>query len=316
MPSLKVSVGIDISKHTLDYTWLPDGNHKQVSNNSAGIVKLISDLKALGPSIVVMEATGGYQKALVEALNQCGLPYKVVNPRQARDYARSLNKLCKTDKVDARMLADYGRSRELSLDEPKPASRAKLSGLLLRRRQLLEMITMEIGHKEMCDPEVGAEILEHIELLRAQVKRCEAAIKETISVDEEMSRLDKLIQSIRGVGPVVSATLLAELPELGRINRKQIAALAGVAPYNRDSGRYRGQRHISGGRGKVRHALYASMRATLQWNETVRGWFDHLRASGKAYKAAVIACVRKLLTIINSMVKNGRMWEPKQQISA
>lgn len=302
-------VGIDVSKATLDYTCLPGGRSGQVSNNSGGIVKLIRSLKELNPKIAVFEATGSYHQKIAQALYQAGIPYKTANPRQVRDFARSFNRMCKTDKVDALVLAEYGQSRELIPDTPKSESAATISALLLRRGQLNDMITAENNHLEHADTHLREFVLEHIGQLKKYLQACDKEIRSIVAADAALCARDKLLQSVPGVGPVLSATLLAELPELGVLNRKQIAALVGVAPYNRDSGRYRGQRHIMHGRAKVRGVMYAAMRAALIWNPLIKAWFTRFREAGKAYKVAVIACVRKLLVILNSMIKNSSHWK-------
>lgn len=307
-----IIVGIDVSKATLDYTWLPDGRPEQVSNNKEGIVKLIRLLKKLKPKIAVMEATGGYHRALAKALHDAEIPFKTANPRQVRDFARSLNRLCKTDKVDALILAQYGQSRELVPDSLKGEAASALSSLLLRREQLNAMITEENNHLEHIDGDLREQISEHIKQLKKYLQGCDKEIRKLIAADPALSARNALLQSVPGVGPVLAATLLTELPELGVLNRKQIAALVGVAPYNRDSGKYRGQRHIMHGRAKVRKVMYAAMRATLMYNSVVKIWFERYRSAGKAYKVAVIACVRKLLVILNSMAKTNTLWNPPQ----
>ena len=304
----KITVGIDVSKATLDVTRLPGGEHQKLSNTRAGIVKLVEILKKIAPDMVVLEATGGYQRAVVEALQTAEIPVNVANPRQVRDFARSLNKLCKTDKVDASVLAQYAQSRELALTMPRSKNQITMSELLLRRNQLIEMIVAENNHLEQAPPVLASGIKELVTLMKRQMSDCDKEIRNIINSDDDFRRLDKIIQSVPGLGPVVSARLIAELPELGTLNRKQIAALVGVAPFNRDSGGYRGQRHIWAGRAKIRCALYAAMRAALRCNPRVRGWFDNFINHGKAYKVAVIACIRKLLVILNSMVRSDSVW--------
>lgn len=306
--------GVDVSKATLDYTWLPGGTYKQVTNDPTGIAKLIRHIKKKSPRIVVMEATGGYQTPLATALHQAGIPVKVANPRQVRDYARSLNRLAKTDKIDAEIIAAYAQSRELVPDTPKTAERNNMEKLLLRREQLIVMVTMEKGHRETAPEAVRIQIDEHISLLKNQIKILDEQIREAIQADQILSELDGILQTVTGVGPVASATLIACLPELGTLNRKQIAALVGLAPFNRDSGKFRGKRHIHAGRAKVRKVLYSAMRAAVRWNQTIRGWFEHYRAAGKPYKVALVACMRKLLVILNSMVKESSPWNPKPSI--
>jgi transposase len=309
-----IVVGIDVSKKTLDYVCLPGGSPKQVSNDSAGFASIIHALWDKDIRIVVLEATGGYQTAVVAALHQADIPLKVVNPRQVRDFARSMNRLAKTDKIDAIMLAEYASSRELHPDAPKNATLVLIEKLLLRREQLLAMMTMEKGFKENTDGGIRQRIEEHIQLLAEQVKNIDGEIRIAVKSNQKLGAKNALLQSVKGVGPIVAATLIACLPELGQLNRKEIAALVGLAPFNRDSGKFRGQRHIWAGRAKIRRVLYSAMRSSVIWNSTIKTWFEHFRAAGKPYKVAVVACMRKLLIILNSMVKTGTPWQPIQYI--
>jgi len=302
--------GIDVSKKTLDYVCLPEGLPRQVANDPAGFDSIIHDLRDKDIRIVVLEATGGYQAALVAALYQADIPFKVVNPRQVRDFARSMNRLAKTDKIDATILAEFANSRKLLPDTPKDSTLALVERLLLRREQLLSMMTMEKGFRENTDGEIHQRIEEHINMLTEQVKNIDGEIRAAIKNNQELEAKNALLQGVKGVGPVVAATLIACLPELGQLNRKEIAALVGLAPFNRDRGAFRGQRHIWAGRAKIRRVMYSAMRSSVIWNPTIRTWFEHFRAAGKPYKVAVVACMRKLLVILNSMVKTGTPWQP------
>lgn len=306
-----IFVGIDVSKNTLDYTWLPAEKTAQTSNNEQGIAKLVKILAKLKPTLVVLEATGGYQTPLVTALHKAQIPVKVVNPRQVRDFARSFNQLAKTDALDARILAAFAGSRKLEPDAPRPDELLVLEALLLRREQLIAMITMEKAHKETVLPALKTHIDENIMLLQGQVKKLEIQAHNIISQKQELRCQYERLISVPGVGPILATTLIALLPELGTLNRKQIAALVGLAPFNRDSGKFRGQRHIWAGRAKIRKVLYAAMRATVQWNKRVKSWFERLRKAGKPYKVALVACMRKLLVILNSMTKTGSQWEER-----
>ena len=306
----KVVVGIDVSKKTLDYVYLPGGKPKQVTNNLAGFDSIIRDLRDKDIHIVVLEATGGYQTALVTALHQAAIPLKVVNPRQVRDFARSMNRLAKTDKLDAVILAEYARSRELPPDTPKDSTLLLIEKLLLRREQLLSMVTMEKGFRENTNGTMREHIEEHIKMLESQVYSIDRDIRAAIKSSQSLETKNTLLQSVKGVGPVVAATLIACLPELGQLNRKEIAALVGLAPFNRDSGILRGKRHIWAGRAKIRRVMYCAMRSSVTWNPTIRTWFERFRVAGKPYKVAMIACMRKLLVILNSMVKTGTPWQP------
>lgn len=311
---VSVIVGIDVSKSTLDYTWLPHGKVKQVANTSYGIVLLVKELQTLHPQMIVLEATGGYQNNLVAALHKASLPLKVVNPRQVRDFARSLNRLGKTDSLDALTLAEFGQSRKLIPDTPKDDSLAQISYLLRRREQLQGMITAEKSHLEHTPVQYHDEGIELIDILTKYLKAADKEIKKIIKSNEEFTKKSDIIQSIPGVGPVTAATLIAELPELPGLGRKQACALVGVAPFNRDSGKYRGQRHIWAGRASVRKVLYCTLRPCLQFNPIVSAWFEHFRKMGKAYKVAVVACMRKLLVVIRAMLITKTTWEPKKVI--
>ena len=269
---------------------------------------LVEKLRKIQPEIVVMEATGGYQTPLAEALHNAGIAFAVVNPRQVRDFARSLNRLGKTDSLDALTLAQFGQSRKLIPQVPNPPEYLEISHLLRRRDQLQAMITAEKGHLEHTPEGLRGKLLELMNILETHLKDIDNQIKKLIRAVPELAQQDMLIQSIPGVGPVSSATLLACLPELSTIGRKQAAALVGVAPFNRDSGKYRGQRHIFAGRARVRHVLYCALRPCLQHNPVVQKWFEHFLSLGKPYKVAAIACVRKLLIVIRAMLISKTCW--------
>ncbi len=309
--SAQIFVGIDVSKNNLDYTWLPDGKAHRVTNTLKGFSTLLDDLRKLNPTIVVLEATGGYERRVIKAMQEADIPVKVLNPRQVRDFARSLNLLSKTDKQDAYLLARFAQSRHLAPDEPANPNRESLACLLKRREQLISMITMEKSHFEHAPADIAVEIRDNIAQLQARVKKLDKDIDDGITSNPDFSVQDKIQQSIPGVGPILSATLIAHLPELGKLNRKQLAALVGVAPFNRDSGAFRGQRHIHAGRRNVRRALYNVMRSAITWNPVVKKWFERYRTAGKAYKVAVVACMRKLLTVINTMITTATLWNPR-----
>ena len=312
MKNGKRILGVDVSKATLDVFRLPEAESRQILNTQAGVKRLITELSLAPVDLVVLEATGGYQNLLVEELHSAAIPVKVANPRQIRDFARSLNRLGKTDSLDAKTIAEYAQSRELQGDVPRAPESIHLSRLLLRRNQLQGMISAEKGHLEHAHKSFIAGIQEHLTLMGCLLTTVDKEIRGVISSIPKYARADNIMQSVPGIGPVVSATILAELPELPVIGRKQAAALVGVASFNRDSGRYRGKRHISGGRSKVRTVMYCAMRACLRWNFAVKGWFDKFVGSGKPYKVAVIACVRKLLTVLRAMLIDNSVWEPNR----
>lgn len=307
----RIVVGIDVSKNILDYTWLPDGKAMQTQNTSQGIASLIAALHKLRPEIVVLEATGGYQNAVVAALHKADIACAVVNPRQVRDFARSLNRLGKTDTLDALTLAEFAYSRKLVPSTPKAPVLTEMSFLLRRRDQLQTMITAEKNHLEQTPVLYRAELLEHMAILTQRLKNIDKQIRQLIRDTPALVEQDKVIQSIPGIGPVTSATILAHLPEITLIGRKQICALVGVAPYNRDSGKYRGQRHIFAGRTQVRKVLYCALRPCLQFNPVVKKWFNHFISLGKPYKVAAIACIRKLLVVIRAMLISNTHWNHK-----
>ena len=307
----RIFVGIDVSKKKLDYAWVPNGKPRQIANTPEGFSELIHELQTLNPIIVVIEATGGYERHVLRALQEHLIPVKLINPRQVRDFARSINLLCKTDKLDALVLARFAQSRRLTPDEPKDPNRENLACMLRRREQIITMITMEKCHLEQATIEIADRINEHIKQLKDMIKILDKGINDKIKSIPALSEQDKIQRSVPGVGPVLSATLIACLPELGKLNRKQLAALVGLAPFNRDSGSYRGQRHIHGGRRNIRRALYNVMRSAIIWNPTVKSWFERYREAGKAYKVTLVACMRKLLAIINVMIATSSMWNPK-----
>lgn len=312
----RIVVGIDVSKSTLDYTWLPAGKAMQTPNTFQGIASLMDTLHELQPDIVVLEATGGYQNAVAAALHEADIPYAVVNPRQIRDFARSLNRLGKTDKLDALTLAEFALSRKLVPNTPKAPVLVDIAFLLRRREQLQAMIKAEKSHLEQTPESYRHELLDLMESLTRHLKSVEKQIQQAIRDTPSLAEQDKVIQSIPGVGPVTSATILACLPEIALIGRKQVCALVGLAPFNRDSGKYRGQRHIFAGRAQIRKVLYCALRPCLQFNPVIKKWFNHFISRGKPYKVAAIACIRKLLVVMRAMLISNTLWDPQQHSPA
>lgn len=309
--SQRTVVGIDVSRDSFDFCFLPSGQAGKLKNNPSGVKGFIEKAAQIKPDIVVLEATGGYQNQLVESLFQAQLPLRVENPRHISDFARSLGRLGKTDRLDAHIIARFALSRELTADEPKNPVLVRLSALLTRRSQLMTMVVMEKGQREQTEEDLTEQIDEIVGIMNIKIKEIDKAITEIIKSDEKLKRSDEVLQSIPGVGLITSATIISEMPELESVGRKQAAALAGVAPFNRDSGQYRGKRHIRGGRSKVRHVLYCIMRTCLVHNPVIKGWFERLKARGKAYKVSVIACVRKLLTVMRAMLISNTTWQPQ-----
>lgn len=308
MKNKETYVGVDVSSETLDIAVHPRQQISSCRNNHSGIDGAVTCLKKLAPVLVVMEATGGLEISLAAAVSAAGISVAVVNPRQVRDYAKSMGKLAKTDKIDAQVMADFAAAVH---PEPRPLTDCqtqKLKDILTRRSQLNEMITAEKNRLHRARRPVSDQIKAHIAWLEQQLDDMNSKLNRFIQESPIWRENDNLLQSVPGVGPILSSTLLAELPELGKLNRKQIAALAGVAPINRDSGRYRGKRTVWGGRAKVRAALYMSALVATRRNAVIRCFYERLLTAGKAKKAAITACMRKLLTILNAMMKHRTSW--------
>ncbi len=303
-----VFVGIDVSKDTLDVGVLPEGKSFQVANDEEGHRLLAEQLRGLGPELIVLEATGGYQTAAVTALVVARLTVAVVNPRQVRDFARSMGRLAKTDAIDALVLARFG---EMVRPEPralKDEETLELEALVVRRRQIVEMIGAESNRVQQVPKKMQPDIREHIEWLKHRLKEKDREIRRQIEKSPVWREKENLLRGIPGVGPVTATTLLCALPELGKIGPKEIAALVGVAPMNRDSGKMRGKREIWGGRSSVRRTLYMAALSAAKKNPLIRAFYERLCAAGKPKKAALVACMRKLLVIMNAMVKSSESW--------
>lgn len=308
MENEKVYAGVDVSKEALDVAVHPRHPAKRFRNNDAGISGAVIYIKSLSPVLVVMEATGGLETSLAAALSASGIPVAVVNPRQVRDYAKATGKLAKTDTIDARVMADFAAAVQ---PEPRPLADSQTQGLkdiLARRSQLTEMITAEKNRLYRARKPVSDHIKTHIAWLEEELEEMNSDLHRFIQESHVWREKDNLLKSVPGVGPVLSTTLLAELPELGTLNRKQIAALVGVAPLNRDSGKFRGKRTIWGGRAKVRTALYMAALVATRYNPVIKRFYERLIIAGKAKKAAIIACMHKLLTIMNAMMKHNSPW--------
>ena len=305
----KISVGIDVSKAQHDVCIGADAlKRMNVPNDDGGIGTIVEEMRALKPCCIVVEATGGYERALVVALALAKLPVCVINPRQARDFAKATGRLAKTDAIDARVLAQFGAAvRPEPRNLPDEAT-MELEALIARRRQLIDMLVAERNRERLARPSTKRQLAEHIEWLEQQIAVIDDGLDQAIKQSPAWRDKDDLLQSIPGVGPVVSRTMLALLPELGTLNRQQAAALVGVAPFNRDSGTLRGKRTIWGGRAAVRAVLYMGALAACRYNPAIRAMYQRLRNAGKPAKTALIACARKLLTIMNAMVRNKQRW--------
>lgn len=308
-----IFVGIDGAKATLDLASRPDGTVLCVPNDEAGIAQLVMHVRQTEPALIVLEATGGREAPVAAALATAGLAVAIVNPRQIRDFAKATGQLAKTDALDARVLAHFA---EVVRPDPRPlpdADAQALSALLARRRQVLAMLVAEQQRWETTAPARRPRLEAHIAWLRQERDELDAALRQQIRHSPLWREDDALLQSVPGVGPVLATTLIAELPELGHLDRKQIAALVGVAPLTCESGTWRGRRIIWGGRGQVRAALWMSTLVAVQHNPVIRAFYERLLAARKPKKLALTACMRKLLTILNALLRHRTPWHPMPQ---
>lgn len=307
-----LSVGIDVSKATLVIAVSSTGESWRSETTPAAIDALIARLQALTPTIIVVEATGGYERALVAACVTAGLAVAVVNPRQVRAFAQALGRTAKTDDIDANVLAEFGARVQPTARAISDRETQALAALVLRRRQLVEMIGMERRRLEQAPPtgKITRDLRNHIRWLERRVEDVDDEIGTAIQASPAWRVQDDLLRSVPGIGPTTARTLLAELPELGRLDRRRIAALVGVAPFNCDSGQQRGQRHIWGGRAAVRAVLYMAAVSGTRHNPVLRAFYRRLRDAGKPAKVALVATMRKLLTIVNTMIKHQTKWNP------
>jgi transposase len=307
-----IFVGIDVSKAHLDVAVLAKGPGFRVSNDRQGVAQLIRKLKPVMPSLVVIESTGGYERLVITELLAAGLPVALVNPRQVRDFARGIGRLAKTDTIDAEVLALFAKHVQPRLLEKTPEKQAELEQLVTRRRQLLGLRNTESNRLATTVAKLARKSLKQtIALFDRQMAELDKEIARLIETDDDWRDKARLLRSVPGVGPVTVATLISQLPELGFLNRAEIAALAGLAPFNRDSGQSRGKRSISGGRCGVRCALYMAALSARTCNPTLRPFSKRLEADGKPFRVAITACMRKLLVTLNTMVKNQSPWNPQ-----
>lgn len=305
MDSRRLYTGIDVSKAHLDIAVNPGRQRWSEPNDEEGQARLLERMKALRPALIVMEATGGLESPIAALLIAEGLPVVVVNPRQVRDFAKATGRLAKTDRLDAEVLAAFAERVQPDL-RPLPDAEAKaLKALLTRRRQIVAMITAEKNRRLMALPEIQERIDAHIEWLQGETTDLDKQLRKALRQSRVWRERDNLLQGVRGIGPVTSLTLLAELPELGMLNRKKIASLVGVAPLNRDSGAFRGKRMIWGGRASVRAAIYMATLVATRSNPVIRNFYVHLLALGKAKKVALTACMHKMLLILNAILRTG-----------
>jgi len=308
MTPAKFYVGVDVAKDWLDVAQRPEGAPWRVSNDERGIAALVERLVQLRPALVVLEATGGMEMPVVGALVIVQLPTAVVNPRQVREFARATGRLAKTDAIDAQVLAQFGEAVRPELRPFPDAATQELSALLARRRQLVGMLTAEKNRLRTAAKAVRADVQEHIRWLERRLSDLDGQLAQSIRSSPSWRERDNLLKSTPGVGPVLSVTLLAELPELGTLGRKEIAALVGVAPLNWDSGHLRGKRRVWGGRSRVRAALYMAALVAARRNPVIRAFYERLVEAGKPKKVALTACMHKLLTILNAMIRHRTTW--------
>jgi len=308
-------VGIDVSKATLDLCVLPSGEQWSCQNSASGINSLVKRLAALKPALIVLEATGGLQMPVTAALAECQLPVAVVNPRQVRDFAKALGILAKTDAIDARVLARFAEAVRPEARPLRDAQALELEALMARRRQLVEMCTAEKNRLQTAPKPVQKDLKAHITWLEKRLADFNGDIGRLIKSSPLWREKDALLRSVPGVGPILSTTLIGDLPELGALNRHEIAALVGLAPLNRDSGHFRGKRMIWGGRAEVRSVLFMATLSAVRCNPVIRPFYRHLKAAGKPFKVRMTACMRKLLVILNSMAKTNTHWRLQEDAS-
>lgn len=303
-------IGIDVSKATLDVAVIPSDEETSVPNNEAGCRDLIVMFRSIKPKLIVLEATGGLQNLVAAMLIAEKFPVVIINPRQLRDFAKATGKLAKTDRIDAKTIARFG---EAIRPEPRPFKNddtQALTALINRRRQIIDMITAEKNRLGSSHVSVKKDIKETITWLEKRLAEIDKELSKTISQNKVWKETVDLLTTCKGIGPVVSTTLVCSLPELGTLNRHKISALVGVCPFNRDSGKMRGKRTIFGGRATVRAMLYMATLSAIRSNSAIKGFYDRLIKAGKLHKVAMVACMRKLLTVLNAMLKNMVPWDP------
>jgi transposase len=311
-----VYVGVDVAKFKLDVFFLEQGERLSLDNSEPALREFCGRLQqSKRPILVVMEATGGYETLLLSQLAKHQIDAAVVNPRQVRDFAKGIGADAKTDSIDAEVIARFA-----AVVKPQPLAmksdhEQKHAALVARRSQLLELINQESNRLQQAwDEDAKRSIREVLEMLKKQLKTIDSQLAALLAADRQNQRTIEILQSVKGVGPVTISTFLAELPELGRLNRGEVAKLVGVAPINRDSGQKSGKRFIGGGRGQVRRVLYMAAIVAIRHNAAIKAYYQRLKAKGKASKVAIVACMRKLLTILNLLIKTDQLWQNKVSV--
>lgn len=307
----EIFIGIDVSKVKLDVAVCESEETWQMENNKDGRQELVKRMKKLHPTLIVVEASGGLEQPIVSDLYLEKMPIAIVNPTRVRNFARSIGQLAKTDKIDARVIAQFAQAVRPQVRPLRTAEEEYLNALVTRRRQVVQMLVSEKNRKSTTHPALQSHLLSNIAWLEDSLNQLNKEIDEIIRGNTEWNEKAKLLQSVPGIGPVTAATLIAELPELGTRNRQQIAALVGVAPLNKDSGKMRGKRRVFGGRAAVRRTLYMATLVATRWNPVIRAFYERLLANGKEKKVALTACMRKLLVILNSMMRTQTTWRVK-----
>jgi transposase len=303
-----IHAGVDVSKATLDVAISNRKVVKSFPNDESGVAQVVSYLMELAPALTVMEATGGLEKLLAVSLVEAAVPVVVVNPRQVRDFARAKGKLAKTDNIDASILAEFACDIHPEVRALTDKQTEGIKAMMARRQQIMAMITMEKNRLHSAGSMVKPSIQEHLKWLKQELKSLDKDLANMVKDSPVWREKDRLFQSVPGVGPVLSVTLLGIFPEIGKLTRKQIAALAGVAPFNRDSGIFRGKRTIKRGRVRVRPPLYMATLSATRSNPVIKEYYNHLLEKGKATKVALTACMRKLLVILNAIIRDNRPW--------
>lgn len=304
-------VGIDVSKAVLDAAVLPGCELLQLGNDVQGIEELSNKLKSEAVDLVVMEATGGYETAVATALVANGLRVAVVNPRQIRDFAKATGRLAKNDRIDAQVIAAFGQAIEPEIVHLPDEDTRELQSLVVRRRQLVAMRVQEVNRLGLMQAAMRKRIKAHVDWLEKEIAKVDVDLTAGLRKSPAWRAKDELLRSFKGVGPITSSTLIVALPELGQLDRRAITALVGLAPFNRDSGVMRGRRSIYGGRSQVRTLLYMAAISAIRCNPVIRAFYGRLKSRGKPHKVAMVACMRKMLTILNAMVRQSTPWTPE-----